>query len=125
MSNSAAEKEEEKLRAAPESTKTRKAREKLRKQLEVLEKKITPQALEKKTVEIHRWIARHAHHRVVLRTKTISLFDENQNTAKISQRIQSLAESLGQQLDSLEPAPARSLKSKISKVQEKIEETSS
>lgn len=79
---------------ADESAKTRKAREKLRKQLEAFESRITPQALEKKSIEIHRWIARHATDRVVLKNKTISLFDENQNAAKLSQRVSVLAEQL-------------------------------
>ena len=80
---------------APESAKTRRARDKLRKQFEDIEKKITPKALQKKSLEIHRWIARHAHQRVVLHTKTISLFDENQNTARLSQRIIRLSQALG------------------------------
>lgn len=79
---------------AEESAKTRKAREKLKKQLEGIDQLITPQALEKKTIEIHRWIARHASQRVVLRSKAISLFDENQNAAKLSQRVAALAEQL-------------------------------
>jgi cephalosporin-C deacetylase-like acetyl esterase len=91
MSN---EQQIEEKSVAPESVKTRRAREKLRKQFEDLEKKITPKALEKKSLEIHRWIARHAHHRIVLHTKTISLFDENQNTAKLSQRIVKLSQAL-------------------------------
>jgi hypothetical protein len=85
---------ENKKEVAEESLKTRKAREKLKKQLESIDKMITPQALEKKTIEIHRWIARHAAQRVVLRSKAISLFDENQNAAKLSQKIVALAEQL-------------------------------
>ncbi|MBS3904281.1 MAG: hypothetical protein KGZ39_03020 [Simkania sp.] len=84
---------------APESAQTQRAREKLRRYFDDLDKKITRQALEKKSVEIHRWIARHAHHRVVLRSKTISLFDENQNTAKQSLRIAKIAQTLGNNLD--------------------------
>ncbi len=94
--------EEQKLEEqeiAPESAKTVRAREKLRKYFEDLDRKITPQALEKKAVEIHRWIARHAHNRVVLRTKNISLFDENENTAQLSRRIVQLAQNLGNNLD--------------------------
>lgn len=72
---------------AAESLKTKRAREKLKKHLEEIEAKITPQALEKKAYEIHRWIARHAPHRVVLKNKNISLFDENKNTAAVSRRI--------------------------------------
>jgi hypothetical protein len=79
---------------AEESAKTRKAREKLRRQLETLEKKVTPQALEKKAIEIQRWIARHAATRVALKTKSISLFDENQNAAELSQRVSGLAEQI-------------------------------
>ena len=48
---------------------------------------MTSQALRQKSLEIHRWIARHAAERVVLKSKSISLFDENQNTAKLSQKI--------------------------------------
>lgn len=85
---------EKKKQLADESPKTRKAREKLKKQLEAFDRKITPQALQKKSIEIHRWIERHAHHRVVLKSKSICLFDENQNTADLSQRVTLLAEQL-------------------------------
>lgn len=77
---------------AEESLRTKKAREKLRKRLDALDQKITPQALKEKSIEIHRWIARHAEKRVVLREKSISLFDENQNAAQLSQRIAKIAE---------------------------------
>lgn len=83
-----------KIQLADESPKTRKAREKLKRQLDALDKKITPQALEKKAIEIHRWIERHAQHRVVLKSKNICLFDENQNTADLSQRVVILADKL-------------------------------
>lgn len=79
--------DESKKKIVDESQKTRKAREKLQKKLEALDKKITPQAIEKKAVEIHRWIARHASSRIPLRTKGISLFDENQNAAELSRRV--------------------------------------
>lgn len=79
---------------AEESLKTRKAREKLKRQFDNVEKKITPQALEKKTIEIHRWIASYAAQRVVLKNKGISLFDENQNAAKISERVAKIASTL-------------------------------
>lgn len=77
---------------AEESLRTKKAREKLRKRLDALDQKITPQALKEKSIEIHRWIARHAEKRVVLKEKSISLFDENQNAAQLSQRIAKIAE---------------------------------
>jgi hypothetical protein len=79
---------------AEESARTKKAREKLKKRLAELEVHFTPQALEQKTIEIHHWIARNAHNRVVLKTKSIALFDENQNTAKLSERIAKIAEQL-------------------------------
>lgn len=85
-------------RIAPESAKTRKAREKLQRHWLDLEKKITPEALQEKTDEIHRWIARHAHQRIHLKNKNISLFDENQNAAKISQRVKSIAQKLSEDM---------------------------
>lgn len=75
---------------ALESEKTKKAREKLRKKLESLEQKITPQALERKSLEIGRWIERHAPQRVILKQK-MSLFDENKNTAEVSAKVAKLA----------------------------------
>jgi hypothetical protein len=86
---------DKKKQIAEESSKTRKAREKLKKQLDANDKKITPQALEKKSIEIHRWIARHAQNRVVLKSKSISLFDENQNAADVSNRVSNFVEQIG------------------------------
>lgn len=88
-------------RLAPESAKTRKAREKIQKHWEDLDKKITPEALREKTDEIHRWIARYAHQRIPLRNKNISLFDENQNAAKISQRVSVIAHKLHEDMHRL------------------------
>lgn len=81
-------------RIAPESAKTRKVREKLQKHWVDFEKRTTADALNKIIEEIHRWIARHAHQRVSLRNKNISLFDENQNAAKISQKVSEFAQKL-------------------------------
>ncbi len=91
-------------RIAPESLKTRKAREKLLKHWEDVEKQITPEALQEKTDEIHRWIARHAQYRVPLKEKNISLFDENQNAAKISQRVTAVAQKLHEEMQFLAKA---------------------
>ena len=77
-----------------ESDKTKKARDKLKKQFEEIEKQITPEALKQKSLEIHRWIARHAHNRVILKNKNISLFDENQNTATFSQCVSTISRKL-------------------------------
>lgn len=79
---------------AEESPKTKKTREKLKKYFEAQEQSITPQALKRKSLEIHRWIARHAAERVVLKAKSISLFDENQNTAKLSIKVSKFAGNL-------------------------------
>ena len=81
---------------AEESLKTRKTREKLRKRLKEMDKEITTQALKRKSTEIHRWIARHASDRVILRNKSISLFDENQNAAELSQKVSAVVEKLKQ-----------------------------
>ena len=90
---------QEKKPTVEESVKTRKTREKLRKRLDALEKKITPQALKEKVIEIHRWIALNAGHRVLLRTKEISLFDENQNTADVSRKIAGVADQIQKDID--------------------------
>lgn len=86
---------------AEESIKTRKVREKLKKQLESFDQKITAPALEKKLTEIHRWIERHASQRVVLKEKSISLFDENRNAAEFSQRVSTLVEKLKQDMQDI------------------------
>ncbi len=79
---------------AEESEKTKKTRKKLRKRLQEMDRGITPQALKRKSFEIHRWITRHAPDRIVLRSKSISLFDENQNTADLSQKVNAVVEKL-------------------------------
>lgn len=86
---------------AAESKKTQKSREKLKKQLEAMDRKITSQALKKKSIEIHRWIDRHANQRVILKSKSICLFDENQNTAELSRRVAQLAEQIRERFGSL------------------------
>lgn len=80
---------------AQESPKTKKSREKLRKRLEDLDRMITSDTLKEKTSEIERWISRHSD-RMVIKEK-FSLFDENQNTAKLSPKTAKLAEELRKQ----------------------------
>jgi len=91
---------------AEESIKTKKVREKLKKHLDKIEKQVTQQELNRKLSEIHRWISRHALHRVNIKLKSFALFDENQNAAKISQKITSivfqLKERLQEEKDALE-----------------------
>lgn len=79
---------------ASESEKTKKARVKLQKKLEKIEKQVTQDALKRKVQEIHHWIARHASLRAVLKDKNISLFDENQNAASSSIKVVALLEDL-------------------------------
>ncbi len=83
---------------AEESLKTKKVREKLKKHLESFDQKVTASALKKKLIEIHRWIERHASQRVVLKEKSISLFDENRNAAEFSQRVGLVVEKLKQDM---------------------------
>lgn len=73
-----------------ESEKTKRAREKLKKRLNSLEQEITQEALKKKIIEIHDRITRHSSSRTILSRKTISLFDNNQNAAKISNKVNSI-----------------------------------
>lgn len=87
-----------KILPVDESVQICKARQKLKKRMEALEKKMTAQALEKKSLEIHRWIAKNASERVVLYSKNISLFDENQNTAKVSRRVCTVAEKIQKEM---------------------------
>jgi hypothetical protein len=86
------DKKNKKKSIAEESLKTKKAREKLLKRMETVDAKITKEALDRKSLEIQRWISRHADRRVVLKDKSISLFDENQNTAEFSQKVTKILE---------------------------------
>jgi len=96
---------------AEESQKTKKARKKLQEKLDFVEKKMTPQAIERKSQEISRWIARHASDRVSVK-KDISLFDKNQNPAQPSKNISKIAEELSKEADkyAVKPAPKKSSK---------------
>ncbi|MBM3192409.1 MAG: hypothetical protein FJZ63_07165 [Chlamydiae bacterium] len=81
-------------RLVEESAKTKKIREKLKKRLEHIEQQVTQQELNRKISEIHRWISRHAFQRVSVKVKSFSLFDENQNAAKLSHKIRALVAQL-------------------------------
>ena len=82
---------------AEETEKTIRARNKLQKRLGMLDKKVTEEALGKKADEIERWISKHENSRVVLKEKSISLFDGNKNTAKMSVKLQKIADSIDNQ----------------------------
>lgn len=90
---------EQKKRIAQESFKTKKARDKLRKQWEKQNILITESALADTIEKIHQWIASNAAHRVVLKNKEIRLFDQNQNAATLSKKVQQIAKKIS--LDSL------------------------
>ena len=85
-------------RIAPESVKTKKAREKLRKQWEEQDRLITEAALADTIDKIHQWIAANAMHRVHLKEKDIRLFDQNQNAAALSRKVEEFAQKLNEAL---------------------------
>jgi hypothetical protein len=99
---------------AKESEKTKKARVKLQKKLEKIDRLVTQEGLKRKVQEIHYWISRHSSNRVTLKNKNISLFDENQNTARCSQRIASILETLRKgEFTKLKNKPKLNLRKKI------------
>lgn len=79
---------------APESSKTKQAREKLVKQWELEKVQITPKALKNTVDKIHKWIADNAKHRTPIKEKSIQLFNQNQDAAKVSKKVQQIAETL-------------------------------
>ncbi len=79
---------------APESLKTRRAREKLMRQWESEKEQINPVALKETVDKIHKWIADNAKHRVAIEEKSIRLFNQNENAAAISKKVQLFAEKL-------------------------------
>ena len=90
---------EKRRRIAPESTKTKRARDKLRKQWEEQDSLITPSALAETVDKIHKWIAANAAHRIPLKEKDIRLFDQNQNAAVLSRKVQLFAQKLRESLE--------------------------
>ena len=79
-----------------ERDKTKRARDKLKKRLEKLEKEITQDALKRKVIEIHDRISRHAANREILTRKSLSLFDDNQNSASLSKKVAFISNSIKQ-----------------------------
>lgn len=71
---------------AKESAQIQRARQKILQQIEAAEKRITPESLSKMTLLIHRQLSRHSSERISLKTKSITLFDENQHSAKTESR---------------------------------------
>lgn len=81
-------------RIAPESIKTKRAREKLGRQWERQDRQVTKTALKESEEKIHQRIASYAGTRIRLKGKEIRLFDGNQNAAPLSRKIQQLAKTL-------------------------------
>ena len=82
-------------RVAPESIKTKRAREKLLKQWETEKQHFTPKALEETVKKIHKWIADNAKYRIQIKEKTsIKLFNQNKDAAAISKKVESFAKKL-------------------------------
>ncbi len=79
---------------APESSKTKRAREKLVKQWEAEKELITPRALEETVDKIHQWIAVNAKDRISIKEKSIKLFNQNKDAARVSKKVQLFAEKL-------------------------------
>jgi hypothetical protein len=88
------EKELRKRPIAPESQKTKRAREKLVKQWNEEKELINPKALEKTVEKIHQWIADNAKYRIPIKEKSIKLFNQNKEAARISKKVQVFAERL-------------------------------
>lgn len=87
----------EKKQLAKESKKTARAREKLRRQWKESENQITEADIQKTIAKIHHWIAANAAHRVPLKNKEICLFDQNQNAAALSRKVQAIARQIRSQ----------------------------
>jgi hypothetical protein len=77
-----------------ESKKTQKIRDKIIETWESDNCSITPQAIEEAREKIHKWIADHSHERVSIKNKNIGLFNENQNSAEASRKVQQIAKQL-------------------------------
>ncbi len=86
---------------APESLKTRRAREKLLKQLEEEKQQITPKALAESVDKIHKWIADHAKDRVRIEGKPIGLFNKNQNAAALSGKLLKFVQQLSHDMEQI------------------------
>lgn len=87
----AAGKEFEGRAIAPESPKTKRAREKLIKQWEAEKIHINPKTLKHTVEKIHKWIADNSKHRVQIEKKGIKLFNQNKDAAEVSKKVQMIA----------------------------------
>jgi hypothetical protein len=104
MATAEKEKEFRERPIAPESLKTKRAREKLVKQWDAERELITPKALEETVDKIHKWIADNAKHRIQIKEKSIRLFNQNKDAAAISKKVQFFAEKLKMDMEQLSKA---------------------
>lgn len=100
-----------KRKCAPESIKTKRAREKLLESFKKQDQKITPEALRTTVEKIHKWIADHNDKRTPIKDKPIQLFAGNQLIADTSKKVKELALMLQNTpaLPTLQPAAAPEL----------------
>lgn len=77
-----------------ESGKIKRARAKLEKNLKKKFDQVNQDDLKQKVIEIHDRISKYASKRTVLTEKSISLFDNNQNSAEISLEVAKIAEQI-------------------------------
>lgn len=73
---------------AEESRQVTKARRKLKKQLEIMERQFTQSALKETVEKMYIWLDKNASTRVPLNVKGVRLFDGNHHSAKLSQSIE-------------------------------------
>lgn len=71
---------------AEESPQIKKARQKILRQIEAAEKRINPEALDRMSLLIKRQLTRHSPERISLKSKSITLFDENRHSAQTESR---------------------------------------
>lgn len=89
-----AEKEFEGRAIAPESAKTKRAREKLIKQWEAEKNHINPKAIKDTVEKIHKWIADNSKNRVQVEKKGIKLFNQNKDPVGVSKKVQVFADKI-------------------------------
>ena len=82
------------MKIAEESSKVRRTREKIEKQLQKEKKQVTPEALAQCVEKIAKWIAHNQPNREVIMKSSCQLFNQNQNAAEVSKKVQLFARSL-------------------------------
>ena len=76
------------------SNRTKRARQKPEEKRAKQEAKITDAAIDDTIEKIHKWIAMHSMGRVILKDKEIHLFDQNQNAALLSKKVQKIIQKI-------------------------------